>query len=221
MNIFSNNENIVRNITGLIKKKSMKNLNKNTTNKRKNNYIIYCTTNLINGKKYIGSTCNNYNYYLGSGVLLKNAFKKYGKENFIKQVLAEVDSYDIMRELEEYYIDYYNAYKSSLFYNLSNKGTGLPEGTKLGFNPKKNKNISLSKIGKKLSRYHCDKITQGKLNKGKKVLQYDLENNFIKEWNTAKEACLFYNFKDLNGVSACCLGKQKTAFGYKWKYKNN
>ena len=42
---------------------------------------------------------------------------------------------------------------------------------------------------------------------------------FIKEWSSAKEACLFYNPKDLNGVSACCLGKQKTAFGYIWKYK--
>jgi hypothetical protein len=42
MNVLSNNENIVRNITGLIKKKSMKNLNKNTTRKKQNSsFIVY------------------------------------------------------------------------------------------------------------------------------------------------------------------------------------
>ena len=42
MNVFLNNENIVRNITGKIKKKSMKNLNKNTTKiKQNNNFIVY------------------------------------------------------------------------------------------------------------------------------------------------------------------------------------
>lgn len=42
MNVFSNNENIVRNIIGPIKKKSMKNLNENTTKiKQNNNFIVY------------------------------------------------------------------------------------------------------------------------------------------------------------------------------------
>ena len=42
MNVFLNNENIVRNITGLTKKKSMKNLNKNITKrKQNNNFIVY------------------------------------------------------------------------------------------------------------------------------------------------------------------------------------
>lgn len=38
--------------------------------------IIYLTTNLINNKKYIGSTNNNNPYYLGSGVYLNKAIKK-------------------------------------------------------------------------------------------------------------------------------------------------
>ena len=45
---------------------------------------IYKTTNLINGKIYIGqhkSSSFDTNYY-GSGKLLIKALKKYGKENF-------------------------------------------------------------------------------------------------------------------------------------------
>jgi hypothetical protein len=45
--------------------------------------IIYKTTNIINGKYYVGKDINNSESYLGSGVLLKRAIKKYGKENFI------------------------------------------------------------------------------------------------------------------------------------------
>ena len=51
------------------------------------------------------------------------------------------------------------------------------------------------------------------------MVGYDLNGKPIKEWPSAKEACLYFNPKDLNGVSASCLGKQKTAFGFKWKYK--
>ena len=49
--------------------------------------IIYLTTNLVNGKKYIGLDMNNDNNYFGSGVYIKRAIKKYGKENFTKQIL--------------------------------------------------------------------------------------------------------------------------------------
>ena len=46
--------------------------------------IIYKTTNLINGKIYIGMSKNKKENYLGSGIYLKYAIDKYGKENFKK-----------------------------------------------------------------------------------------------------------------------------------------
>lgn len=52
-------------------------------------YTIYKTTNLINGKFYIGAhkTDDPNDEYLGSGDLLRLAFRKYGRQNFSKEVL--------------------------------------------------------------------------------------------------------------------------------------
>jgi hypothetical protein len=51
---------------------------------------IYITTNLINGKQYIGLHSKNNKSYLGAGTLLLKAIKKYGKENFSKEILKEM-----------------------------------------------------------------------------------------------------------------------------------
>lgn len=52
----------------------------------------------------------------------------------------------------------------------------------------------------------------------KKVLQYDLNGNFIKEFNSIAEAAKSVE-KSYHNISACCSGRVKTAYNYKWKYK--
>ena len=49
--------------------------------------IVYKTTNLINGKVYIGKDRKNNPSYLGSGILLQKAIRKYGSDNFKKETL--------------------------------------------------------------------------------------------------------------------------------------
>ena len=53
-------------------------------------HYVYIITNQLNGKQYVGdhSTNNLEDGYLGSGVLLLRAKKKYGKENFSREVSA-------------------------------------------------------------------------------------------------------------------------------------
>lgn len=81
-------------------------------------YIVYKTTNLVNQKIYIGqhSTENLNDGYLGSGVLLQKAIKKYGRQNFIRETL-EFCSEDNLSEKELEWIIKLEAVK--IGYNLS------------------------------------------------------------------------------------------------------
>jgi hypothetical protein len=57
-----------------------------------------------------------------------------------------------------------------------------------------------------------------KTSKRKIVLQFDLHSNFIKEWENSLEAAKAYKSTGQN-IRSACIGKSKTAVGYKWKYK--
>lgn len=87
---------------------------------------IYETTNLINGKKYIGKKVSNIfvNSYYGSGILLKKAIRKYGKNNFKVVLLDEAYNNIELNEKEKFYINKYNATKSDLYYNIAEGGEG-------------------------------------------------------------------------------------------------
>ncbi len=50
------------------------------------------------------------------------------------------------------------------------------------------------------------------------VIQYDLDMNFIEEFNSCYEASKKYNCC-VSNIRNCCRGKSKTAKGFIWKYK--
>lgn len=50
------------------------------------------------------------------------------------------------------------------------------------------------------------------------VLQYDKNMNFIREFQSAKEAAAFYNC-DSHTITYACSGRNKTGLGFIWKYK--
>lgn len=62
--------------------------------------------------------------YLGSGLYLQRAIKKYGKENFYKIIIDDADNEEELREIEEYYIDMFDAVNNKDFYNLKNSSIG-------------------------------------------------------------------------------------------------
>ena len=65
-------------------------------------HYLYKITNTINGKYYIGmhSTNNLDDGYFGSGKVLFKAIKKYGLQNFKKEILCFVNNKEELKELE-------------------------------------------------------------------------------------------------------------------------
>ena len=53
--------------------------------------------------------------------------------------------------------------------------------------------------------------------KFKKINQYDLQGNFIKEWNGQTTIQRILGYKQ-SKISMCCTGRKKTAYGYLWRF---
>lgn len=87
---------------------------------------IYKTTNLINGKIYIGQhKAEKYDKsYYGSGKILKLAIDKYGIENFSNTVLCYCESKKELDKLERQLIKQYNSRNPEIGYNISFGGDG-------------------------------------------------------------------------------------------------
>lgn len=87
---------------------------------------VYETTNLINGKKYIGQHKSKFfdTKYVGSGIILLEAIKKYGKENFKVKIIKECVDADELNQAEIFFINKYNAVDSENYYNIARGGEG-------------------------------------------------------------------------------------------------
>jgi len=88
---------------------------------------IYKITNLINKKIYIGKSqldiSENPEYY-GSGKIIKRAIKKYGKENFTKDIICETFNIDNLNKLEKSYIYIFKSIFGEMCYNIAEGGQG-------------------------------------------------------------------------------------------------
>ena len=84
-------------------------------------YTIYKITNKRNNKFYIGmhKTTNLNDGYMGSGKLIKRAIKKYGIENFNKEILFIFDNEEDMKLKEKELV-----VLNEMSYNLLEGGTG-------------------------------------------------------------------------------------------------
>lgn len=108
-------------------------------------YCIYRITNKINGKTYIGQHMYRKldDKYMGSGVYIKRATKKYGVENFEKEILySRIQYKETADDMERFAI----AKERSLGkveYNIADGGNGGNLGEEV------NKKISEAHKGKK------------------------------------------------------------------------
>ena len=65
-----------------------------------------------------------------------------------------------------------------------------------------------------------ERVSKKQINgkRSKTVLQFDLNDNLVKEYPSTKQVERELGF-DQGSIVKCCNGKRKTAYNYKWKYK--
>jgi len=149
--------------------------------------IIYKITNLVNHKIYIGITtrfrvrvkehtdCTTNR--TKSICYIHKAILKYGAENFTIEILDEVTDEKELNEKEVYYIDLFKSSTNGVGYNLTEgggRGKATPENT-------------LNRIAG---------------SKKVKVAKYDLEGNFIEEFESVMEASRQTGIPD-NDIHRC------------------
>jgi len=122
--------------------------------------IIYCTTNLINGRKYIGQTTHplekRIRQHYNGKQLISIKIKSYGPENFKWDVLCKCDTRQELDEKEKYYIKNLNSLASENGYNLTEGGEG---GDTSKFNPNRDAWIEKLKESKLKNGHYLDKMS--------------------------------------------------------------
>ena len=204
--------------------------------------VIYKYTNKINGKIYIGKTINverRKKEHLKDrrvDVPFHRAIDKYGIENFDFEVIFVADSTlkntelnYVLNEKESYYISYYNSNNKKFGYNLTSGGDGVAGYV---YTEQARRNLSLSKMGENNPNWgkSASVETRKKMSEVRKghrpynnkiILQYDLQGNFIKEWESAlKAAESFGKYNQRSNITKACK-ENRIALGYRWKYKDN
>lgn len=200
------------------------------------------------GKVYIGQSWNierrwkHYNSYDLTQRKLKNSLNKYGVKNHVFEIIHELPE-DITQEI----LDRYEQLYMDLYRNAGVELMNLREGGSKGKASEETKKLmSLKRMGNKsntgriLSKEHKQNISKGLQGKSFKfdhlkkylkqavenskkvtskiVYQYDLKNNFKKEYPSVKEASRQTNIKFQN-ICNCALGNQTHSGGFIWKYK--
>lgn len=131
---------------------------------------IYKTTNLINGKNYIGQHKANKldKNYFGSGVIIAKALEKYGAENFKVELIEKCNDKDELNAKEIYWIKYYNAVTDNNYYNIARGGHywGKPRPFGYKFSEEAKLKISRKNKGRKLSEETKKKISASRKGKG-------------------------------------------------------
>ena len=176
-----------------------------------NHHLVYKTTNCITGKIYIGvhSTNDPDDSYLGSGINIIESIKKYGKDNFTKEVLFDFPTRKEASDKEKELVTEEFVLRQDT-YNASTGGIGYTGDYKRGKDHHMYGNVPSEETRRKLS--------EGK--KGKNNPMYGVSLSGEKHWNYGKTG-LCGKKVSVNGViynscreAAKAVGKSEGTFNY-------
>ena len=135
-------------------------------------YMVYCHTNKVNGKKYVGMTCQRpeSRWSKGKGYVgcryFSRAIQKYGWEGFTHEILVDSLSFDEACTAEKRFIKELRSLYCENGYNIDDGGSAprilSPEGlsnmklaNSRGNHPKARPVVVFSLEGKKLNEFPC------------------------------------------------------------------
>lgn len=196
--------------------------------------LIYKIVNSINNKIYIGQTLH-FRDRLKShrGLLLRdkhfckylqNSFNKYGIDSFYVEVI-EVCTKENICEREYYWIETLKSYNPEIGFNILINAPSPWYGKRT---IEHCLNISKGLMGNHPSEETRRKQAAVRIGKHRNiigevsiaVLQFDKDMNFIKEYETLREASKQSGIKN-STIRECLRGKAKTSGGYIWKYRED
>lgn len=122
--------------------------------------IIYCITNMVNGKRYIGQTTGNlmkrWREHISARTgcrRLKHALAKYGVESFKIAVIDSAADKDALNALEAHYITLFDTRNDANGYNLNPGGHSGPQ------HPETIAKRAAALKGKALTPEHCERLS--------------------------------------------------------------
>ena len=211
--------------------------------KRSYTGVIYLIRSKITGKMYIGQTCRSFNTrwrqhcnesFNENSKSYNHHFHKairlYGIDNWDYKILKifSCSSKELLKKQlnisEVEYITLYDTFKNGYNSTLGGEGTIGKDPWNKGkkgvqqYNEETRKKMSASRSGEKNGMYGRHRTEEEKENLRKRwskpVNQLDLDGNFIKRWNSCKEAQQS-GYKNINSV---LYGKNKQCKGFKWEW---
>ena len=150
-------------------------------------YCIYRTTNLITGESYIGQhkIKGSYDYlYIGSGILLREALKIYGRKNFKREIIIYGDFTRSQLNKFEKCMIYFERLNGKAEYNIANGGVGdvgVPWNKGVEATDEHKRKVSEALKGRKFSEEHKSKIGKSNKNPSSSTRKKMSENNISRK----------------------------------------
>lgn len=164
---------------------------------------IYCITNKINGKKYIGQSVDIYRRWAQEKKMkrlnehLLRSMQKYGVDNFDFQILQECSPEDL-NALEVKYVELYKTTLPQFGYNKTTGGDSEFHRTFRPMSQEQKDKISKANKGRKPSKEEIEHLKQANIDRSK-----SMKPVFCYETNQVYESCA--NAARTLGLSVDCV----------------